>query len=141
MIECYSKEVAVANGVAIPLNNTALKKGTTVERTGASTIQFNSCGIYAVTVNVDAIPSDAPVSPATTSEVSIQLSKNGVLQPQAESSITLEENAKGHLAFTTLVQVPVNNSNCPCSSPTICTIQNTGVASTFDIDVVVTKIV
>ena len=64
----------------------------------------------------------------------IELSKNGLLQPQAQSTGT-------SLGFVTLVQVPTNNTYCCCSSPTVIQVMNTGAEATFtNVNVVVTKV-
>ena len=64
----------------------------------------------------------------------IQLYKNGVAQPQAQST-------GSSLAFTTLVQVPDNNSCCPCSSGVSLQVI-TDTATTFtNANVSVTKVV
>ena len=67
--------------------------------------------------------------------VTIQLFKDGIAQPQAQSTGTSP-------SFTTLVQVDTNNSNCCCSSPTLVQIRNVGaaVATLTDANVCVTKI-
>lgn len=140
MIECYSKNVSCATGEALAYNNVALKKGCTVEVSGAS-IQFNKCGIYEVSCNASVSAPSATSSAPT--DVSIQLMKNGAPQPQAVSTATLaSETSKAALGFTTLVQVPENNSCCACSAPTVCSVVNTGTEVLFDsINVVVTKLV
>lgn len=140
MIECYTKNASEGENEAVTWNNTSLKKGCTVEVSGAS-IQFNKCGIYELscnaTVSAPSATSSAPV------DVEISLAKNGSQQPQAQASATISsETEKAALSFVTLVQVSENNSCCPCSSPTICSVVNTGAAATFDnINLVVTKLV
>lgn len=135
MLETYSKNVTVLTNTPIPLNNVALAKGRTVEKQGTATIQFNQCGVYKCCVNASATAS-------ATGTVSIQLQKNGVLQPQAVSSATSGDTSSIlPLSFTTLVQVPQNNSGCCCSTPTTVNIVNTGEGAVFDtIDVTVDKI-
>lgn len=124
MLEAYSLNVTAAADAAFSLSNVTLQKGCTTEITGAGTIQFNKCGVYMVSV-------DASAAAAST----IQLSKNGVLQPQAQATGTSP-------SFVTLVQVPNNNSNCCCSSPTFVQIVNPTTASETltSLNAVVTKI-
>lgn len=130
----------MAENEAVTWNNTVLKKGCTVEVSGA-TIQFNKCGVYEVScdaeVSAPSATSSAPV------DVSVGLYKNGNQQPQAQTAATISsETEKAGLSFVTLVQVPENNSACLCSSPTTCNIVNTGAAATYDhINLVVTKLV
>lgn len=83
---------------------------------------------------------NASLEPAAAGDVSIQLSKNGVLQSQA---LAIETGVTGditNLSFDTLVQVKENNTcNC-CTTPTTVQIIN-GSEATFSIaNVVVTKI-
>ena len=122
MLEAYSVNVAVGANANIPFNSTTIQKGCTAVKTSADTINLNKCGVYMVAV-------DASTATSTT----IQLVKDGVLQPQAQSTGLSP-------SFITLVQVSENNSCCPCSSPTVIQVRNT-VAGTFtDANIVVTKV-
>ena len=72
---------------------------------------------------------------ATTSAVTtIQLYKDGIAQPQAQAT-------GQSLGFTTLVQVPQNNSCCPCKSGTVLQVMNDTAATFDDINIVVTKVI
>ena len=122
MLEAYSTNVAVGADANIPFNSTSLIKGCTVSKPSADTINLNKCGIYMVEC-------DASASASTT----IQLYKNGVAQPQAQST-GLNPN------FTTLVQVSENNTCCPCSAPTTLQVQNSDAVTLSDANIVVTKI-
>lgn len=139
MIQTYSKNVFVDADTPIPLNSVSLIKGDSVTKQGATTLQFNCRGIYEVCVNaiasVETIVDDE--------NISIQLQKDDVLQPQAVSAITPidVEPSVYPLSFVTLVQVTHDNGPCCCSNPTNINIINTGMPATFDtINVVVTKI-
>lgn len=125
MLEAYSINAVVGTEEPIPFNNVTLKKGCTAELQGTSTIVLNKCGVYMVSFDA----SSAAVTSA-------QLYKNGIAQPQAQSTDT-------SISFTTLVQVPTNNSCCPCSSPTTIQIINTddAEATLTNANVVVTKLV
>ena len=125
MLEIYSLNVTAAAGAAFPLTNTVLQKGQTVVLSGAGTLQFNKCGIYMLSVNGSAAAS-----------VTVQAMKDGVLLPQAQATGT-------NPSFLTLIQVPENNTNCPCSIPTTVQIINSGdaAATLTDLNVVVTKLV
>lgn len=135
MIEIYSKNVEVAANAAIPLNVTAVNKGTSIVNNGAATLQFNKCGLYKVSVSASGIAGEA-------GDITIQLYKNGVAQAPAVATETAADTTSTHnLSFTTIVQVGANNTNCPCSSPTLVTVINSGVAATFStVDVVATKL-
>ena len=124
MLEAYSLNVTVPAASVIPFNNTSIQKGCTATLNGVGTIQLNKCGVYMVEV-------DASAAAAAT----IQLFKDGVAQPQAQSTGTSP-------SFTTLVRVSENNSNCPCAAPTDIQVRNTGAsAATFtDVNIVVTKV-
>lgn len=132
MIEVYSKNVATSTGESISLNNVALLKGASAQIVGSNTIQLNKCGIYQITVSDNVVGSEAGT-------ISVQMQKNGVLQPQAVMS-TVATGAT-NMSFITLVQVPQNNNiNCPCSIPTTINFINTGVAATHSIDVTVVRV-
>lgn len=140
MIECFSNNLSVNTGESVSFSNKILKKGNTVDGSGAS-LQFNKCGIYELSLHATAVaPSATDSVPA---DVTLQLKKDGADQPQATASSTVASaTAKTNLAFTTLIQVSKNNSSCPCASPTVCSVVNSGAPAVFDvIDVTVTKIV
>ena len=124
MLQVYSLNVTAAAGATFPLTSVTLQKGCTAELVGAGSIQLNKCGIYMVAVDADAAAAST-----------IQLTKNGVLQPQAQSVGTSP-------TFTTLVQVPQSNTNCCCTSPTTIQVVNpTAAAETLtSLNVVVTKL-
>ena len=72
---------------------------------------------------------DASAGASTT----LQLYKDGVAQPQAQSTGVTP-------SFTTLVQVSENNSNCPCASAVSIQIMNTTATTLSNVNCVVTKI-
>lgn len=122
MLEAYSLNVAVAANAPIPFNAVSLAKGCSAVLTSPTTIALNKCGVYKVDVDVSA--------PAANT---IQLFKDGVAQPQAQST----GNSPN---FSTLVQVDHNNSCCPCASPTLIQVRLTTAATLTDANIVVTKI-
>ena len=123
MLEAYSLNVTVAANSAIPFNNVSIKKGCTAELVSPSTINLNKCGVYMVAVDASSTESET-----------IQLYKDGVAQPQAQSTGTSP-------SFVTLVQVTENNSCCPCSSPTAIQVVSTTAATLTDANIVVTKVI
>ena len=136
MLEVYSNNVVVAADAAIPLNNVSLDKGESSKLQGVSTIQLNKCGIYEITMS-------ATVTAGSAAAISIQLEKDGVLQPQAIVETTAADATSMYaLGFTTLVQVNHNNMpNCPCSSPTNIEFINTGINATYNhINVTVVRV-
>jgi hypothetical protein len=136
MLQVYSLNVPVAGGASIPLNNRFVWKGKTSTLSATSTIQLNKCGVYMVFCN-------GSVTPAAAGEVGIQMYKNGVAQPQAQSTVTGAADTTAALSFMTFVQVTENNTCCCCTSPTVLQFNSTGAADTtsdFDINICVTKI-
>jgi len=123
MIEAYSINITATADSTIPFNSTSLIKGCTVSHPSADTFNLNKCGVYMVEVDVSAAAS-----------TTIQLYKDGVAQPQAQSTGTTP-------SFTTLVQVDKNNSCCPCSSPVSIQIMNTDATTFTDANIVITKVV
>lgn len=122
MLEAYSTNVTVtANGV-LPFNSTVIQKGCTAVLTSPTTIELNKCGVYMVACEVSSATSNT-----------IQLSKNGVIQPQTISTGTSP-------SFVTLVQVDKNNTPCCCSSPTNLNVIVTSAGTLTNADIVVTKI-
>lgn len=124
MLEAYSLNVTVPADTAIPFNNLTLQKGCTAILNGVATIELNKAGVYAVECDA-----------SSTAASSIQLFKDGVAQPQAQSTGTNPN-------FTTLIQVSTNNSACCCASPVTIQIKNIDeAAATFtDINICVTKV-
>ena len=122
MLEAYSVNVAVGTNANIPFNSTAIQKGCTAVKTSADTINLNKCGVYMIECDV-----------STATSTTIQLVKDGVLQPQAQSTGLTP-------SFTTLVQVDKNNSCCPCASPTVIQVRNTVAGTLTDANIVVTKV-
>ena len=125
MLQAYSTDITVAANTAIPFNSSKLSKGCTATHPSADVFNLNKCGVYMVSV-------DASCSATAT----IQLFKDGVAQPEAQST------GGTSLSFMTLVQVDRNNSCCACSSPVSLQIMNAGTAeATFtDVNVVITKV-
>ena len=121
MLEAYSLNQTVGANTAIPFNNTSIKKGCTAELSGVSSISLNKCGVYMIAF-------DGVAGTATT----VQLYKDGVAQPQAQSTGTA-------ISFVTLVQVDHNNCGC-CSSPVTVRLVNTTAATFTNCNVCVTKV-
>ena len=124
MLEAYSLNVTAAAGAAFPLTSVSIEKGCTADLIGSGSIQLNKCGVYMVAVNGSAAAAST-----------IQLTKNGILQPQAQSTGTSP-------AFYTLVQVPSNNTSCCCKAPTVITVVNpTDASETLtSLNICVTKV-
>lgn len=136
MLQAYSKNVTVEANSAIPLNNVAIAKGCTATTSGTSSISLNKKGVYQVSVDASAIASAAGI-------IQFQLSRNGVLLPQAITAETAADATGLHsMSFSTLVQVPQDNCRCSCaSSDTVINVVNNGVATTYSqFNVQVTKL-
>ena len=124
MIQAYSQNIAVNAMQFIPFNSVSLKKGCTVEQSGATTFALNKCGVYEVTCGVSAAATET-----------IQLYKDGVAVPEARRT----GNSPN---FTTLVQVGRNNNPCcACDSPVTIQVMSVTAATLADASITVTKIV
>lgn len=124
MLQAYSLNEAVAAGNAIPFRNQTIKKGCTAELAGVGVIQLNRCGVYMIECDA-----------SSTAAATMQLYKDGVALPQAQSTGTSP-------SFTTLVQVAENNSVCcPCSSPTLLRVVSVTASTYTNANIVVTKVV
>ena len=123
MIEGYSLNVAVGANTPIPFNNTTIQKGCSAVKAGTSSFELNKKGVYMVAF-------DSSTGTAST----VQLYKNGVAQPQAQTIGT------GSLGFYTLVQVPQDNTTCCCTSPTLVQVMNTSPSTFSNANVCITKV-
>lgn len=123
MIEAYSTNIDVTADSAIPFNSTSVIKGCTVTHPSADTVNLNKCGVYMV--SVDASSTDA---------FTIQLYKDGVAQPQAQST-------GGSTGFKTLVQVDKNNTCCACTSPVSLQVMCDTATTLINANICVTKVV
>lgn len=133
MFQAFSENATVAQNAAYPLNNVTVVKGDTVTASG-NTIQINRCGVYEIKFN-------ASVTPEAAGLVSAQISRDGVLVPQAKAQVTGATDSVSFIGFTSLVQCDKNNTNCCCSSPVNITIVNNGAGDvTGYSNIVVTKI-
>ena len=122
MLEAYSLNTAVAADSAVPFNSVSLEKGCTARLASPNTIELNKCGVYMVSV-------DATAEASTT----LQLEKDGILQPQAQSTGTTP-------SFVTFVQVGKNNSCCACSSPVTLRVMNTTATTLTNVNICVSKL-
>ena len=138
MLEAYTKNQSCATGTNVPFNNVTIEKGCTAVLQTPTTIALNKCGVYMI--SVDAY---GAVSGSTAGTVALQLTKNGVLQPQAISSTSSSGTSdSAAISFQTLVQVEQNNCRCNCcTSPVTLTVQNVGSPVILtSANVVITKI-
>ena len=134
MLQAYSTNVDVAANATCPFNNVTIEKGCSAVLTAPGTIQLNQRGLYLVEF-------DAYATPATADDVTFQLTKDGIVQPQAITSFTGEAATASAAGFKTLVQVPQNNTNCCCSSPTTLQVVNGDTAvEDAHFNIVVTKL-
>ena len=112
MLEMYSLGITVPAGGDIPLNNSNFSKGITAIHSAPASIELNKKGVYRVAVNASA-------RPAAAGDVQIQLVRNGLLAPAAQSIATAASTTTAvSLGFETLVQVPFDNTCCCATSPT-----------------------
>ena len=123
MLEAYTLNVAVGANAAIPFNNVSVEKGCTANLNAPASIELNKCGVYMVSF-------DGVAAASTT----VQLYKDGVAQPQAQSTGTV-------VSFVTLVQVDRNNCRCNCcTSPVTLRLLNTTATTFTNANICVTKL-
>ena len=125
MIEAYSQNIDVNANSNVPFEIVKVNKGY-FEDIQNTSITFNKCGVYRVAVN-------GTVSATEAGNVGIELVKNGVLQEDTLTQVTVAENNLYPISFSTFVQVSSNNTNCACSSPTSINVRNVGIAATFEL--------
>ena len=123
MLQAYSINSDVAANSFVTFDNVSLQKGCTVTKSGESSFALNKCGVYCVSV-------DASAEATTT----LQLYKNGVALPQAQST-------GGTPGFKTFIQVDHNNSNCPCSSADIIQVFNITATTLTNANITISKLV
>ena len=133
MLEVFSTNIALTDGLSIPFNNVVIEKGCTAILEAPATIDLNKCGVYMVSC-------DAYVTGTAAGDVNIQMYRNGVAQPQAISAETVAVDETVSLSFMSLVQVRDNNTCSCCTSPTSLQFVYTGEDATGHINVCVTKI-
>lgn len=133
MIQAYSNNISVPANTAVPFNNVKIKKGCTAALSGPATFQLNKRGVYCVKL-------DAYGEAAAAGEISLQLYKNGVAQPDAISQATGAVGENDTLHFSTLVQVEQDNTPCCCTGPVNLNVVtgDTGING-MHINVVITK--
>lgn len=135
MLDVYSLNIEVEENAAIPFNNVNIAKGITATLTAPGTIQLNRKGVYMIECDASVEPTDAA------GVISIQLTRQGTLQPQAQSSVTGAADTIQTLGFHALVQVNEDNTCCCYSGPVSLQVLNTGVPATFtNISLIVTKL-
>ena len=134
MLEVYTIGQTLTSGSAIPFNNVQIEKGKTAVLTAPSTISLNAAGVYMVAVDGEMIGTAA-------GDGTVRLSRDSLPVAAAAATATLAAAATVPYEFTTLVQVPYNNSPCCCaSSPVNLQLVYTGPAATGNANVCVTKI-
>ena len=122
MLEAYTLGATLAQDTPVSFSDVSIRKGCSAVLASPATVQLNTCGVYMVSLDASAATA-----------VTLQLYKNGVAQPQAQSTGTCPN-------FTTLVQVDHNNSGCICSSPTTIQVMALSTGELTDANLVVTKV-
>ena len=135
MLQVYSSNLTMAANTAFPFSNEVLDKGCGEILSAPATVQLNKRGVYLI--EVDGFGTGADAATGT-----VQLSVNGVAQPQAISSFTTAATEISNFSFKTFVQVSENNCHCNClTSPTVLQVINGAAELTAaHINMVVTKI-
>ena len=123
MLQAYSINIDAAADSIVPFNNVVIDKGCSERITGTGTIELEKAGVYEVAV-------DGTASAATT----LQLVRNGVALPQAQSTGTTP-------GFKTFVQVDHSNCNCNCrTSPVTLQVSNSAAITFDNVNITVRKI-
>ena len=122
MLQAYSINETVAANAPVEFENVSIKKGCTALTAGDANFNLNKCGVYMVSV-------DASAAASTT----LQLIKDGVPQPQAQSTGISP-------AFVTFVQVNHNNGNCCCDSPVTLQVRNTVATTLTNANICISKL-
>ena len=122
MLEAYGLNITATANAPIPFSDVSIRKGCTAILASPATINLNTCGVYMVSFDCSAAAA-----------LTVQLYKDGVAQPQAQSTGTTPH-------FTTLVQVDRNNNGCICSSPTTIQVMALDAGTITDANIVVTKV-
>ena len=135
MLQAYSSNISFAANTPIPLHNAVITKGCAEKLTAPATIELNKRGVYMVEVDGYATGADAGVA-------SIQLYRDGVAVPYAQSQFNAAAGDVMNFQFQTLIQVQQNNCNCNClTSPVVLQVMNGDEALTAGyLNVVVTKL-
>lgn len=135
MLQAYSTNIDFNANSAIPLNNLVIDKGCAEKLAAPATIELNQRGVYFIEV-------DGFGTGAAAGDAQIQLYRNGVALPQAQSQFTVAQGDVSNFAFKTLIQVSQNNCNCNCASNPV-TLQvycGNEVLTEANLNVVVTKL-
>ena len=127
MLQVYSNDVTVAENVNVPLQNVKVWKGPTSVISG-NTINLTRRGVYRITVNAVATAETAGVS-------GLQLYKNGIADPSAQSQATVPAAGYAALGFTAYIQVEDDATPAPGSSPVQLQVIATGAEATWDVSV------
>lgn len=135
MLEAYAVNKTIAANDLIPFDSVSLLKGQTAVLSGASSIQLNRCGVYMISAVFTG-------TPAAAGAVSIEMLRNGVVQPQASANLAAElTTVSVAVPISTLVQVSENNGNCCCKSGTIIQFRNSGVGlNAARTSIIITKV-
>ena len=121
MLEAYAVNQTFTANSVVPFTSVSLIKGETAVLTGTSSIQLNRAGVYMVTAVFTG-------TPAAAGAATIQMTKDGVVQPQATiTDPTVLTTVGVTLPISTLVQVSESNSCCCCKAPTVLQFVNAGV--------------
>ncbi len=135
MLQAYSSNLIVPANTVFPFNNVVIDKGCAEALSAPASIQLNQRGVYLIEV-------DGYGTSVTAGIDTIQLSVNGVAQPQALSSSSITAAGVSNFSFKTFVQVTTSNCSCNCiTSPTIIQVLNGELDLTdAHLNIVITKI-
>lgn len=135
MLQAYSSNITFQANSPISLNNLIIDKGCAEKLTAPATIELNKRGVYMVEINGFGTGAAAGAN-------TIQLYRNGVALPNAQTQFTVADGSIANFSCQTLVQVQENNCNCNClTSPVVLQIYNGEQELTEGyINVIITKL-
>lgn len=136
-LSAYTNSVqsVIAQGSVLFNNNDVLTGCSISHAAGSSTIQLNKAGLYLIEFNADA--STTATSGGT---ITLQLFKNGVIVPGAESTSTATSNtAVNTLSFSKVIQV-LNSCNCVNNQTNITVVNTNSAISMSNANIVVVKL-
>ena len=135
MINAFSRDLALNADGIVKFDTVTLEKGCGTVLNGSSSIHLKKSGIYQVIFYAEAMPQ-------INGTVSFAMLTNGFAKIGDTTTVEGATTAKSYtVPIVTTVQVPANDSRCNCrTSGVMIQFENVGVATTADVNVVITKV-
>lgn len=131
MLQAYSTNLTVATKDLLTFQTVEAIGRTATASAGGNTIMLNAPGVYYIAFNASGTTTDVGT-------FGVQMLKDGVAEPQAQSSVSTIAEGNGAVAFSTLISV---QKSCCCQNNRVAiTFEYTGGDGTAITNVVVTKV-